>query len=73
VGDGDGDGKPLINRGYCARDLRVRSGNDHGGEDLVVILQGSKLLVDDLYCTGGDRSGGDVYASGWLNRSVCTP
>ena len=41
--------------------------------DLVVILQGSKLLVDDLYCTGSDRSGGDVYASGWLNRSVCTP
>jgi hypothetical protein len=41
--------------------------------DLVVILQGSKLLVDDLYCTGSDPISGDVYASGWLDRSVCTP
>jgi len=40
--------------------------------DLVVILQGSTLLVDDLYCTGSDPAG-DVYATGWLNRSICTP
>ncbi len=40
--------------------------------DLVVILQGSRLLVDDIYCTGTDPTGGDVYATGWLNRSVCS-
>jgi hypothetical protein len=40
--------------------------------DLVLILQGSLLLVDDIYCTGTDPAGGDVYATGWLNRSACS-
>ncbi len=40
--------------------------------DLIVVLQGSQLLVDDLYCTGADPTTGDVFAPGWLARSVCT-
>jgi hypothetical protein len=40
--------------------------------DLVVVLQGSQLLVDDLYCTGSDPAGSDVFAAGWLDRSICT-
>jgi hypothetical protein len=40
--------------------------------DLVVIIQGSRLLVDDLYCTGSDPATGDVYAADWVDRSVCT-
>ncbi len=39
--------------------------------DLVVVLQGSRLLVDDLYCTGTDPAGADAFASGWLVRSTC--
>lgn len=40
--------------------------------DLIVIVQGSQLLVDDIYCTGTDPTGYDVYAAGWVTRSVCT-
>jgi hypothetical protein len=40
--------------------------------DLVVVLQGSQLLVDDIYCSGSDPAGNDVFAAGWLNRSTCT-
>ena len=40
--------------------------------DLVVIVQASQLLVDDLYCTGADASANDVFAPGWITRSVCT-
>lgn len=40
--------------------------------DLVVVIQGGQLLVDDLYCTGTDPNGNDAFASGWLSRSVCT-
>jgi hypothetical protein len=39
--------------------------------DLVVIVHGSHLLVDDIYCTGTDPTD-DVYAIGWVARSVCT-
>jgi hypothetical protein len=39
--------------------------------DLVVVLHGSRLLVDDLYCTGTDPAGADAFASGWLVRSTC--
>lgn len=39
--------------------------------DLVVVLQGSRLLVDDLYCTGTDLAGADAFAAGWLARSTC--
>jgi hypothetical protein len=39
---------------------------------LVVILQGSQLLVDDLYCTGANPATSDVYAPGWPDRSVCS-
>jgi hypothetical protein len=40
--------------------------------DLVVILQGSQLLVDDIYCAGADPTDTDVYAAGWIDRSTCT-
>jgi hypothetical protein len=40
--------------------------------DLVIVVQGSELLVDDLYCTGTEADTTDAYAAGWLNRSVCT-
>lgn len=40
--------------------------------DLVVIVQGSQLLVDDIYCTGSDPTDADVFAAGWLDRSACT-
>jgi len=39
--------------------------------DLLVVLQGSDLLVDDIYCTGADPESTDAYAPGWLARSVC--
>jgi hypothetical protein len=41
--------------------------------DVVVVVQQSQVLVDDLYCTGADPTASDVFAPGWLNRSVCTP
>jgi hypothetical protein len=40
--------------------------------DLVVLLTGSQLLVDDIYCTGSDPASGDAFADGWLTRSVCS-
>ncbi len=40
--------------------------------DLVVVIKGSQLLVDDIYCTGTDPATGDAYVEGWLERSVCT-
>jgi hypothetical protein len=39
--------------------------------DLVVVLQGSQLLVDDLSCSGTDPAGADAFAAGWLARSTC--
>ena len=42
-----------------------------GKYDLVVTVHGSQLLVDDIYCTGTDPTD-DVYATGWVVRSVCT-
>jgi hypothetical protein len=40
--------------------------------DLVVVVQGSQLLVDDLYCTGTDPESTDAFQPGWLARSVCS-
>ncbi len=40
--------------------------------DVVVLLTGSQLLVDDIYCTGTDPAGGDAFAGGWLTRSDCS-
>ena len=40
--------------------------------DLVVLLTGSQLLVDDIYCTGSDPATGDAFGDGWLTRSVCS-
>ncbi|MFZ2033603.1 MAG: hypothetical protein WAW53_07595 [Candidatus Dormiibacterota bacterium] len=48
------------------------AGNTTEKYDLVVIVQSSQLLVDDIYCTGKDPTADDVYAAGWATRSVCT-
>jgi hypothetical protein len=40
--------------------------------DLVVLLTGSQLLVDDIYCTGSDPVAGDAFADGWVARSACS-
>jgi hypothetical protein len=40
--------------------------------DLVMAVQGSELLVDDILCTGTDPEGNDAVAPGWLARSTCT-
>jgi hypothetical protein len=40
--------------------------------DLVVVLDGSQLLVDDIYCAGADPTDTDVYSAGWIDRSTCT-
>jgi len=39
--------------------------------DLLMVVQGSVLLVDDISCTGGAQNGTDAYSPGWLARSVC--
>ena len=39
--------------------------------DLVFVSGGSKLLLDDLYCTGKDPATTDVYEAGWLTRAIC--
>jgi hypothetical protein len=39
--------------------------------DLVIILSGGKLLVDDIYCTGADPSTSSIYVDGWMNRFSC--
>ncbi len=39
--------------------------------DLVMIVQGSQLLVNDLYCTASGPDGGDAMAPGWLARAAC--
>jgi hypothetical protein len=40
--------------------------------DLLVVLRGSDLLVDDIYCSGIEPDGADAYAPGWPERSVCS-
>jgi hypothetical protein len=39
--------------------------------DLLMVLQGSQFLVDDIYCTGQNPTISDAYAPGWLSRSTC--
>ncbi len=40
--------------------------------DLLVVVRGSALQVDDIYCTGTDPETADAFISGWLTRSVCS-
>lgn len=40
--------------------------------DLLIVLDGGRLLVDDIYCTGSSPATTDAYAPGWLNRSTCS-
>lgn len=40
--------------------------------DLLVVLRGSDLQVDDIYCTGSDPEATDAFVPGWLTRSVCS-
>jgi hypothetical protein len=62
---------PSATGGIAHVALGFGSGTSTERYDLVVILEGSQLLVDDIYCTGTDPAG-DVFAAGWLSRSVCT-
>ena len=39
--------------------------------DLVMVVQGSQLLVNDLYCAGSNPEGSDAMTPGWLARSTC--
>lgn len=40
--------------------------------DLVMVVAGSQLLVDDISCTGADPEVSDAMTPGWLARSTCT-
>ena len=40
--------------------------------DLLVVLRGSELEVDDVYCTGADPETTDAFVPDWLTRSVCS-
>jgi hypothetical protein len=40
--------------------------------DLVMVIEGSELLVNDVYCTGSNPEGSDALAPGWLARSTCS-
>ena len=61
----------ISNRRHRACVLGVGAGNTTEKYDLVG-SQSSQLLVDDIYCTGTDATADDVYAAGWVTRSVCT-
>ena len=39
--------------------------------DLIIIRQGGKLLVDDVYCTGADAKTSSIYLDGWMDRYGC--
>jgi hypothetical protein len=39
--------------------------------DLLIVIQGSQVLVDDIDCAGQNPITSDAYAPGWLSRSTC--
>jgi hypothetical protein len=63
---------PSATGGVVTVTLGLGPGTTPEKYDLVVVLQGSQLLVDDIYCTGSDPTVADAFAAGWLERSVCT-
>ncbi len=63
---------PSATGGLVTVTLGLGPGTTPEKYDLVVVLQGSQLLVDDIYCTGTDPTAADAFAAGWLERSVCT-
>jgi hypothetical protein len=40
--------------------------------DLLVVIRGSELQVDDILCTGTDPETTDAFAPDWLTRAVCS-
>lgn len=64
---------PSTSGGVIHVSLGFGPGTSPENLDLVVVLMGSQLLVDDIYCTGSDPSSADVFTDGWLTRSVCSP
>jgi hypothetical protein len=63
---------PSATGGVVQVTLGLGAGTTPEKYDLVVVLQGSQLLVDDIYCAGSDPTTADVFAAGWLDRSTCT-
>ena len=51
--------------------LTPTGGGGNSSTDLVFVTSGSKLLLDDVYCTGKDQPTTDVYVAGWLTRAIC--
>lgn len=48
------------------------NGSSSNKTDLLIVVSGGKLLVDDIYCTSSDPATTDAYAAGWLDRSTCS-
>lgn len=46
-------------------------GGASSSTDLVFVVSGAKLLLDDVYCTGKDPNTTDAYTTGWLTRASC--
>lgn len=63
---------PGANGGTVHAVLMPTGGGASATTDLVFVASGSKLVLDDVYCTGKDPSTTDVYASGWLTRAACS-
>jgi hypothetical protein len=63
---------PSATGGVVAVTLGFGPGTTPEKYDLVVVLDGSQLLVDDIYCAGADPADTDVYSAGWIDRSTCT-
>ena len=52
--------------------LTPTGGGGSTSTDLVFVVSGSKLLLDDVYCTSKDPSTTDAYVAGWLTRATCS-
>lgn len=57
--------------GGVAHIMLTKSSSPSSRYDLVIIMSGGNLLVDDLYCTGANPVTSSIYASGWINRESC--
>lgn len=60
-----------IGSGGTAHVVLTKPGSPPSRYDLVIVMSGGRLLVDDLYCTGADPATSSVFADGWMNRSGC--
>ena len=63
---------PSPNGGTVHAVLTPTGGGGSSTTDLVFVTSGSKLLLDDVSCTGKDPATTDAYAAGWLTRAICS-